>query len=220
MGGFWLTVALFDLDGTLLDTVPLITSCFQQMFQKYGKVAISKESVHAMFGPGESIIFKREFGDRWEHVLRDYLDCYNKEHEFLDVEPWMRDILNDLRARGVPLAIITNKERDTTTMTLEHVGLSPYFDVIVTAQDVEHPKPSPEGILKVLKMLGSQKSEAIFIGDTMNDRDAAQASGVKFVQALWYVPKSQWPSNLQWAVAYSPEDARAVLASHGEAANR
>ena len=214
MGGFWLTVVLFDLDGTLLDTVPLITLCFQRMFKKYGDVAISEEAVHAMFGPGESVIFRREFGERWESVLRDYLGCYDKGHEFLAVEPWMMDILSDLRARTVPTAIVTNKERDTTRLTLERVGLSPYFDLIVTAQDVERPKPYPEGIAKALKTLGATKDEAIFLGDTMNDRQAAQAGGVKFVQALWYVPSSKWPHDPMWPMAYTAQDAAAVLASH------
>ncbi|MCL4496462.1 MAG: HAD-IA family hydrolase [Firmicutes bacterium] len=212
-----MAVALFDLDGTLLDTVPLITLCFQRMFRKYGNYDISQEAVHEMFGPGESIIFRREFGDLWETVLADYLDCYAKGHDQLAVEPWMMEILKGLRAKGFPLAIITNKERDTTQLTLDHVHLSSYFDVIVTAQDVEHPKPYPDGILKALKTLGATRDEAIFIGDTMNDRDAAKASNVKFVQALWYVPSSKWPRDPAWTVACSPNDLRDVLASHFEA---
>lgn len=184
------------------------------MFRKYGNQEISVEGVHALFGPGESVIFRREFPDRWEAVLKDYLECYRQEHETLRVDGWILELLEDLKKQDVPMGIVTNKERDTTRLTLDHFGLAKFFSVVITAQDVQRPKPYPEGILKALRILGASFDEAIFLGDTRNDREAAAGSGVGFVQALWYVPPSMWPQEPDWTVAPSPDDLHALLAAH------
>lgn len=204
---------LFDLDGTLLDTVPLITTCFQKMFQKYGNTEISTEAVHALFGPGESIIFRQKFGNQWEKVLQDYLECYVQGHNQLQIESWVLDLLKELHAQHIPLAIVTNKERDTTSLTLDYFQLSHYFSMIITAQDVERPKPHPDGIVKILQALDVPAQDAILIGDTMNDKEAARQSGIQFIQALWYVPKPLWPKDPQWQVAHSEKDLRDTLQS-------
>ena len=89
-------LVIFDLDGTLIDTVPLITRCFQKVFRKYGHRELTDEQVHAMFGPGESVIFAREFGDRWPEILADYLECYQAGHDTVTLSPEIVGVLDGI----------------------------------------------------------------------------------------------------------------------------
>lgn len=209
--GLALPVVIFDVDGTLIDTVPLITRCFQEVFQKYAGKTLSDEAVHAMFGPGESVIFSREFKDRWQEVLQDYLARYTAGQPNLQVSPDIMALLNGLKNLQVTMAIVTNKERDTTAITLDHFDLRGYFAQIVTAQDIVHPKPSPEGINLVLQECGENSADAVMIGDTEHDREAAMAGQVPFVRALWFVPADARPAPGSELSALSVADLKEIL---------
>lgn len=190
---------MFDLDGTLLDTVPIITHCIQKMFLEYGNKALSERDVHQLFGPGESIIFGHAFGqDQVGSIMASYLKCYGQHHNQIVLNDKITALLKMVRTLGLKTAIVTNKERDTTAITLDYFGLRGYFDVIVTAQDVGEPKPSSEGILWALRELKTPIDECLFVGDTLNDVQTAERSGVPFVQALWFVPKRLWIEGPQW----------------------
>lgn len=204
-------LVIFDLDGTLIDTVPLITRCFQKVFRKYGHRELTDEQVHAMFGPGESVIFAREFGERWPEILADYLECYQAGHDTVTLSPEIVGVLDGLAHLGIKMAIVTNKERDTTDITLAHFNLRHYFIKIVTAKDVAHPKPSPEGINLVLNTCEENSADAIMIGDTNNDREAALASDVPFIRALWFVPSSEWDKDTTEVKAETIHDLKEIL---------
>lgn len=200
---------LFDLDGTLIDTVPMITHCFQEVFARFGGVDLQETDVHALFGPGESVIFARTFGSRWHEVLAAYLECYRRGHQLLTVPPDVRQFVEQLRGQGIKTAIVTNKERDTTTMTLEHFGLVSSFDLVVTAQDIPAPKPAPDGIWKVLRQFNVSRDRAVLVGDTLNDVGAAKAAGIAVIQATWFL--SHPPASRSWPTAAVLDDLKRHL---------
>ncbi len=204
-------MVLFDMDGTLIDTVPLITHCFQEVYKKFADKELTDEDVRALFGPGESVIFSRDFGGNAQDALTYYLHCYTEGQPSLKVAPEVLTLLDDLQALQIKMAIVTNKERDTTTITLEHFHLTDYFPVVVTSQDVSQPKPSPEGVLKILSESGENPSDAVMIGDTENDCNAAMASHVPFIWALWYVPQALWPRRNSGVFASSLSQLRDIL---------
>jgi HAD superfamily hydrolase (TIGR01509 family) len=105
--------------------------------------------------------------------LRDYII-------HLKMEPHLLETLEWLKKKGIHRAINTNR---TTSMPfiMERFNLRPYFDMVVTALDVKHPKPHPESIEKIIKALNVNREEILYVGDSEVDRQTASASGVRFV---------------------------------------
>ncbi len=93
-------------------------------------------------------------------------------------------MLNGLRAEGYALGIVTGKSRDAWNTTFEHSKLE-HFDVVITDDDVAHPKPHPEGLVAALRVMDVEPSHAIYIGDSLLDCQAAHAAKIRFGAALW-----------------------------------
>ncbi|MCY0881323.1 MAG: HAD family hydrolase [Firmicutes bacterium] len=198
---------LFDLDGTLLDTMPLIIQCFQKVLRHYTQEDWHRAQIHTLLGPGESVIFSQIFGEQSQMVLNTYLECYRNGHDRIAIQPAFYALFDALDAQGVHFGIVTNKEHDTTQITLEHVQLHNRFSYIITSKDVERPKPYPEGIQKALAYWQIPPEQAVFIGDMDNDVQAARAAGVAIIQAGWFLPPDQ-REQIQgdWPVADTLED--------------
>jgi HAD superfamily hydrolase (TIGR01549 family) len=97
----------------------------------------------------------------------------------MEMEPYLKEFLNYLRP-DYKTAISTNRS-DTTRPVLEHHGLGDFFDFVVSSLDVKHPKPHPESLLKILDYFGVSEREAIYIGDSSIDEEAARAAGVALI---------------------------------------
>jgi phosphoglycolate phosphatase len=99
---------------------------------------------------------------------------------YLIMEPHLVETLIRLKESGIKTAVCTNR---TTTMKhiVERFGLSPYFDMIVTALDVKRPKPDPEAVEMILAGLGVDRLSSVYVGDSEVDRETARSSGVRFV---------------------------------------
>ena len=99
---------------------------------------------------------------------------------YLKMEPNLFETLSILKQNGISRAISTNR---STTMKyiMERFGLTPYFDMVVTALDVTKPKPNPESVEKILKTLNIDRGKTLYIGDSEVDRETAFSSGVKFI---------------------------------------
>src|SRR5690606_30817313 len=141
------------------------------------------------------------------------------------VYPGGPEMLAALRATGVRLGIVTGKSRRSWELTRERTALGP-FDVLVFDDDVAEPKPDPEGIRIALDRLGAEPSEAVYIGDSGTDIEAAVAAGVRPAAALWAKKEADHEAFLrrveQWAPAAfaAPADfARWVAESAGRPAH-
>ena len=105
--------------------------------------------------------------------LRDFI-------VYLKMEPHLMETLTALRERGIKTAICTNR-----TTSMKHImtrfGLGAYFDTVVTALDVKHPKPHPGSVEKILEFLKVERDRALYLGDSDVDRDTALTSGIRFI---------------------------------------
>ena len=183
-----LRAALFDFDGTLVDTTDLI---YQSMRHASGEVLgreISREILMANVGqplPRQMELLSAEHAG----ALLDSYRLHNEEnHDALIKEfPGVEEALGRLRAAGVGVAVVTSKRRFSVEMALESFpGLGEVVDEWVTMEDTEEHKPRPEPLLKGLELLGDIPSEeAAYVGDSPFDVAAARAAGVTTVAVSW-----------------------------------
>ncbi|HTY38366.1 MAG TPA: HAD family hydrolase, partial [Bacteroidota bacterium] len=147
-----LKCVIFDMDGTLTQTNRLIFDSFNYIAMRYEGKKYSEREITAMFGPPEEGALLNIVGaEKIGQAMEEYLQFYSAHHnELARLYPGIKEIVSDLNHRGIHVALFTGKGIDTTTITLEKFGLTPYFDYVVTGSDVANHKPSAEGIRKIL----------------------------------------------------------------------
>ena len=176
---------IFDIDGTLTSTNQLIFDYFNFIAKKYLDRSFTDEEIIAMFGPTEDVILKDWCGDKFEEARKDYYKFYSDNHRKAKLYPGMKEILDYLKSKNYPLGIFTGKGREATMITLRKLKVDHYFDLIVTGDDVENHKPSPEGILKFVNHFGLRKERVLMVGDSVSDVKASKEAGIKVASALW-----------------------------------
>ncbi len=178
---------IFDIDGTLTSTNELIFATFNHIAQKYEGRTYSDEEIISMFGPTEDVILREKFnGDKFKEVYDEYYRFYKENHpKMADLYPGIVDILKEVKQKNILTSIFTGKGRKTTEITLEILGIKNFFDMIITGDDVENHKPSPEGILKFLNSFNLSKDEVLMVGDSIADIIAANEAGVDIASVVW-----------------------------------
>ena len=175
---------IYDCDGVLFDSIEANRRLYNDLCALAGRAPLREEeiqyvhthtmleAIHSIFGHEDGL--EKKALDKLKQVdLRDYI-------VYLEMEPYLLHILNLLKAKGMIRAINTNR---TTSMKhiMERFGLLPFFDRVVTALDVKHPKPHPESIEKIMETFNLNKEEAVFVGDSEVDQQTAKSSGIKFI---------------------------------------
>ncbi|HKB87196.1 MAG TPA: HAD-IA family hydrolase [Ignavibacteriaceae bacterium] len=178
---------IFDIDGTLTSTNKLIFASFNFITEKYLGKTFTNEEILKWFGPTEDVILKEFCGDNYEKAREEYYKFYSDNHNrfMADIYPGMKEILDELKSRGVLLSIYTGKGREAARITLKKLEIYDYFDLIITGDEVKEHKPSPEGIEIFLEKFKLDKNEVLMIGDAPSDIKAAHAAGVKVASVLW-----------------------------------
>ena len=140
-----------------------------------------------MFGPPEEVAIERLVGkERAEEAMDDFCEYYETHHPRLAVAyEGIAEVLQFLKENGILLALFTGKGKRTTLITLGKLGLTQFFDLVVTGTDVENHKPSADGIRKVLKTFRLQPGEVLMVGDSVSDVKAAHEAGVAVAAVLW-----------------------------------
>ncbi len=176
---------IFDIDGTLTYTNQLIFDSFNHITVKYLDRAYSKEEIIALFGPTEDVIFKQLFPNKFEEVKKDYYEYYHQNHSIALLYDGIKELLIDLKKSECILGIYTGKGRTSSLITLNFLGVRELFDLIITGDDVENHKPSPEGIMKFMNEFKLMNNQVIMIGDAVSDIQAARDSGVEIASVIW-----------------------------------
>ena len=179
---------LFDLDGTLIDSIELILNSARHAFRdRNGHIPSDAEWLTGV-GIPLATMFRRYARDDAEV---DALIAKYREYQLANHDRLVRsynlviETVDQLRAAGHPLAIVTSKTGWLAQRGLDNVGLGSHFDVIVGCDTCEKHKPDPGPVLFALDHLGYEASEAVFVGDSVYDMEAGNAAGVTTVAALW-----------------------------------
>jgi phosphoglycolate phosphatase-like HAD superfamily hydrolase len=176
--------AIFDLDGTLADTLQVCFTAFRAAFERLGAPRYSDERIRARFGPSEEGIMQRIIPDRWQDALAGYLAEYEKYLPICGgVFPAVTSALELLRERGIPMALVTGKGPVSTALSLRYFSLDGVFDVVESG--------SPAGVVKadairrVVKRWDVDPGRVIYAGDAGLDMVAAREAGTIPVGAAW-----------------------------------
>ena len=176
---------IFDVDGTLTFTNQLIFDSFNHITKKYLGKGYSDDEIIALFGPTEDVILKEMCKEEYENARKDYYTYYKNNHDIAQLYDGIKELIIDINNAEILLSIFTGKGRTSAIITLDELGLTHYFDMIVSGDDVENHKPSPEGIIKFLEKHNFNPKEVLMIGDSPSDIIAANESGVEIASVVW-----------------------------------
>jgi phosphoglycolate phosphatase len=179
---------VFDLDGTLIDSVPDLQAALNEVLRELGKPPLPQDMVRGMIGDGTAALVAR--GLAASQVPADALaECLPRFLALYEADPVSRtrpypgvpQVLANLAAEGRRLAICTNKPQKATLAVLSGLGLDGLFSAVVGGDVLPVKKPDPGHVIGAITALAATIDEAVMIGDSENDVAAAQAAGVPVV---------------------------------------
>jgi pyrophosphatase PpaX len=175
---------IFDLDGTLADTLPACLRAFRRSLATCGHRAMTDAEVMRYFGPSEEGIFRQLAPGDWQDYLAAYLDVYEEEHlRTAALFPGIEDILRHLRERSIRMAIVTGKGPESAAASIRLLGLAPYLDGWEPGDPSGNIKPA--AIAKVLARWQLSSEKVAYLGDTPEDVQGARVAGLLPLSAAW-----------------------------------
>jgi phosphoglycolate phosphatase len=182
------SLVMFDLDGTLIDSVPDLAAAVDQMLLARGLPAAGVAQVRNWVGNGARVLVRRALAGDLEHsavsdadseqALALFMQFYADNHSLTVVYPGVRETLKWLKKNGVEMALITNKPERFVAPLLDQLRIGRYFRWIIGGDTLPQQKPDPAALLHVLQLAEVAASEALFVGDSRSDVQAAKAAGV------------------------------------------
>ncbi|HBA88058.1 MAG TPA: HAD family hydrolase [Geobacter sp.] len=176
---------IYDCDGVMFDSFEANFAFYGQIVERFGKPPLDRSDAEMMrilhtYCNRDVLARLFEGEERMDEVRAFSASMdYRKLFPLMVMEEGLRETLEALRGR-VELAVCTNRASSMESL-LESFGLEGFFSCVMTAGRVRNPKPHPEPLLKVLEHYGIAPGEALFVGDSDVDRQAAQGAGVPFV---------------------------------------
>jgi len=179
---------VFDLDGTLVDSVELIIISFQHAIREVLGREISREESIVWVGRPLREQMEHFSPEHAEELVAVYRAFNHREHDrMLKLYDGILNLLDALLKAGVNLGLVTSKSRYTTQMAFDLTGIESYFDASICADESPGNKPSPEPILTCLEQLRVEPADAAYVGDSPSDMQAAHAAGVRAIAVTWGV---------------------------------
>lgn len=183
----FLKAVVFDLDGTIADTIPLTVYSLKEVTRELTNKELSDEEILAEFGPIDTEIIKKLVDNHLsessvEMYINHFRDNFDK---FVKPIEGIKELLSILKEKGVRIGLFTGRSLRGTHVVLEKLGVKQYFDEILAGDDTQNPKPDPEGIIKVLQKLDASCRESAYVGDFDVDIQASKAAGTFSILALW-----------------------------------
>jgi len=179
---------VFDLDGTLIDSIELILRSYEHTLAHHGLPPMPRDALVASLGTPLVAQFPRcgARPDQVDALVATYR-AYNHAHHDALVERYdgVAEALDDLSDRAVPMAVVTSKFAATAWAGLRLVGLAHHFEHLIGADDVTRHKPDPEPVLAGCARLGVAASACAYVGDSTHDVRAARAAGARAIGVAW-----------------------------------
>lgn len=175
---------IFDMDGTLGDTIPVCLAAYRAAVEEPLGRKFSDEDIYALFGPSEEGILQRTVPDIWEERMKIYMEVYEEVHrQCREPFPGIKEALDLLKAKDVKLAVVTGKGEHSCRISLHYLGLAEYFDAVVAGS--ANGAEKPDAIRRVLAKWDIRPDQAAYVGDALYDVDAAREAGVLPLAAAW-----------------------------------
>lgn len=178
---------LFDLDGTLVDSIDLLVASMEYAYGDRERRPPVQEWIHAIGTPLDAMLRMWAEDEDDVSLLRDrYREFQIANHDAMThAYPGVVETVRALHAAGHPLAIVTSKLETGARRSLAHIGVEECFKVVVGIDATTRHKPDPEPVRFALSRLGLPPSRAIFVGDSTHDMNAGREAGVATAAALW-----------------------------------
>lgn len=211
---------LWDVDGTLIDTTSLIVASLDHIYQKYYQRILPFDEIRGLIGlplKKQIRIFGEleTFGVDEAAITDDFITYYETHRDRERVLEAVVGILIEGKERGLPTALVTSKNDEELTNTLPRLGIAEYVDAVVSADAVTRTKPDPEGLRLALQHLmipADRAPDAVYIGDTVHDMQAARGAGVRGIGVTWgAAPRLRLEAQSPAFLCDTPDDLRRLL---------
>ena len=179
---------LFDLDGTLIDSVRLILDSYHHALASHGLPPRTDEEWLRGVGTPLSVQFGEWHDDpaTLEALIATYREYNIKHHDrMVTVYPGVVQTIEALKSAGLATGLVTSKNRQGALRGLALARLEQLMDVLVCADEVTNPKPHPEPVEKAVALLGADPRRTVYVGDSIHDMLSGRAAGVLTAAALW-----------------------------------
>lgn len=181
---------LLDMDGTLIDTVPDLTSALNRLMRSRGLADFTIPEVTRMVGDGVGVLTQRAFAARGREpdpeAVSDYVEDYTAKVA-VETKPYPNvvPVLTKLARQGWRLAVCTNKPERAARELLSLFGMLPLIAAVGGGDSFPVRKPDPGHVLATLKLAGGTVDAALLLGDHHNDLEAGRAAGIPVIFAAW-----------------------------------
>ena len=176
---------IFDLDGTLANTLPLCIAAFRAAIEPLAGRTISDEEIIATFGPSEEGTVMALAPHQFDKGVADYVQLYGQLHPMCpEAFEGMKELLTELQHHNIRISMVTGKGKLSADLSLEKFGLTHFFEQVETG--IKSGPSKPEGIQRILDSYTDIKpEEVIYVGDAPSDVDACRKVGIPIVAAAW-----------------------------------
>ncbi len=176
---------LFDFDGTLVDSYPLIEWAFEQVCSTHNLAPQARELFAQARGLPLSEQMRSVSPQMWEQLTETYRRVDARQRRHARVFPGILPLLRGAQRRGLALGVVSSKRRVLVRSELQATGLKPFFSVVVALEDAAAAKPAAAPVRRALQLMGVRPSQALYIGDTLVDMEAGRRAQVRTVLAAW-----------------------------------
>lgn len=195
----------YDFDGTLVDTIPLITESFKLAYEKvFGVCQRTYDDFLGNIGKPLEKAFEMHDKATAQKLFDTYLDINEKllREDKAPMFPYVKEDILYIKSLGIPQAVVTSKMRTSVEVTMKLQGMEDIFDIVVTKEDSHKHKPDAEPILTACRMLGIEDpGRVVYVGDALPDKQCADNAGAKFALVDWTkMPREELTSDAQTVV--------------------
>lgn len=185
-------LCIFDMDGTLVNTLDTIAYFGNTTLQHFGIEEIPTENYKTLVGNGSRVLVERMLDFRGaeveniDEIHKWYMDAYDKDFMYLTrAYDGVVDLLKELKSAGIKTAILSNKDDTTAKKVAEELFEEGLVDLCLGARPGKALKPDPESVFEIVEGFGVARAECLYIGDTATDIETAKNAGLYSVGVLW-----------------------------------